>query len=202
MGGGIEIRALNFSYREVPIFVDFGFETHASRILIRGPSGCGKTTLLKLIAGILRPHSAGVLTRPSPAFTVLQNDGLVPWLSGRENIALYSETLWERIREGSLYWLIEPFVEQRACDMSFGQRRSVELVCALQCGRPLLLLDEPLSFLDRDRRSALLAFLNKPGGCASQVVMTSHYEDAAAMPSAEVFEFGSDLPHSSLGRAP
>ncbi|MDB5470165.1 MAG: transporter [Caulobacter sp.] len=202
MGSEIRIQELTFGFRNVALFQDFSFQTSASRVLIRGPSGCGKTTLLKIISGLLPVRTRDKILRPHPDFTVLQDDGLVPWLTGQENIELFAKSLWVRVTESDLFPLIEPFVHHRAIEMSFGQRRSVELVRALVSQRPLLLLDEPLNYLDRVRRERFLAFMGNADLCSSQIVMTSHYEDGRALTGAEVYEFEGDPPYSQLSSVP
>jgi ABC-type nitrate/sulfonate/bicarbonate transport system ATPase subunit len=201
MGSTISIHGLTFSYDASPLFADFAIESSSRRILIRGPSGCGKTTLLKILAGVLVASPQADIVRPKEVFIVLQSDGLVPWLTGRENIELFSPSLWHEVASSSLFSLIEGFAERRACEMSFGQRRSVEIIRALVSKRPLLLLDEPLNFLDRNRRIALLAFMADRALCPSQILMTSHYEDGKAIPEAEVFEFEGDPPFRRLERS-
>src|SRR5512140_2306604 len=67
-------------------------------VSIVGPSGCGKTTLLKLIAGLLRPTSGRVVVETDPAdrrpasALVFQEHGLFPWMTVLENVAFGLET--------------------------------------------------------------------------------------------------------------
>lgn len=56
-------------------------------VALVGPSGCGKTTLLNLLSGYDIPTS-GTIERPSSVRRVYQQDGLLPWLTVRENVAL------------------------------------------------------------------------------------------------------------------
>ena len=198
MAATLTVEHLSFGYPGVPLFDDFGFASSASRILIRGPSGCGKTTLLKLIAGVEPSPPEARIDTAQPVFIVLQRDGLVPWLTGVANFRLFNDDLWERATASTMFPLITQFVERRACDMSFGQRRSVELVRALLSGRPLLLLDEPLNFLDRDRRQAFLDYMRDEARCRAGIVMTSHYEDSADFAGGATLEFAGDPPFRRL----
>lgn len=196
----VEIHGLTFGYDKTTIFRNFDFSTDARLTLVRGPSGCGKTTLLKLIDGLLRGNEPTRIERPDPVFLVLQSDGLAPWLTGDENIELFSKELWWKVRASPLFPSIEPFAERPAHTLSFGQRRSIELARALLSGYPLLLLDEPLNFLDRARRATFLAHMGDPNLCPSRVIMTSHYEEGRATPGADTFEFEGDPPYSRLVR--
>ena len=196
----VAIQGLTFGYDKQPIFKDFDFATDARCTLVRGPSGCGKTTLLKLIDGLVRGNRSVSIQRPEPVFLVLQADGLAPWLTGRENIELFSKEHWVRVRESPLFPLVEAFADRRAHALSFGQRRSIELVRALVSGYPLLLFDEPLNFLDHTRRAAILTHMRDPGLCQSSIIMTSHYEEEDMIGSADAFEFVGDPPYRSLAR--
>jgi len=194
----VEVRALTFGYDRQLIFDNFNFATDARSTVVRGPSGCGKTTLLKLIDGFLRASPPAYIERPEPVFLVLQADGLAPWLTGRGNIELFSKELWAKVRASPLFAVIEQFAERPAHTLSFGQRRSIELVRALVSGYPLLLLDEPLNFLDHERRATFLAHMSDPNLCPSRVIMTSHYEEGDTSWAADVFEFIGDPPYGEL----
>lgn len=195
----IEMRGMNFSYGASPVFRDFSFRSEARISVFRGPSGCGKTTLLKLLYGLMTPNHAQVWKVPAPAFLVLQSDTLVPWFSGTENIRKFSDSVWERIRNGPFYDLVRPFIEKRACEMSYGQRRSIELARAFSAESPLLLLDEPFNFLDPEKRRFFLHHLNnsrKRG--SSRVVLTSHYVEDVSINDADSFEFCGEMPYTEL----
>lgn len=197
----IQIQGLNFSYGKTPVFRDFSFRSETRVSVFRGPSGCGKTTLLKLMyGGLVTPSSIELWNIPAPAFLVLQADTLVPWFSGRDNIQKFSDTLWDKVRNGPFYDLIRPFIEKRACEMSYGQRRSIELARALSAEAPLLLLDEPFNFLDSEKRRFFLNYLNGRSGhlLASRVVLTSHYVEDVAIEDADSFEFNGEMPHRTL----
>jgi len=198
MVGPIRIECLDFGYPGVPLFERFHFTSSATRTLIRGPSGCGKTTLLRILCGVQPVPPKTKVETPTPPFVVLQSDGLVPWMTGQENFELFSKDLWDNAVRSPLFPLIEPFSDRRACDLSFGQRRSLELTRALLSKRPLLLLDEPLNFLDRNRRAVFLEFMADEAVCGSHIVMTSHYEDGAALPGSCVVEFSGDPPFREL----
>jgi ABC-type nitrate/sulfonate/bicarbonate transport system ATPase subunit len=196
----VYINRLTFSFGTKVVFHNFSFVTRQRVTILRGPSGCGKTTLLKLIYGLLEPDHVHKLLRPKCPFLILQSDNLVPWFSGRQNITEFSTDLWRRVQASPLFALIEPFVNQRAADMSFGQRRSVELVRAL-CAQPgILLLDEPFNFLDKDKRNIFLRDIIDGDAYTSnrRVIMTTHYTEDIIIPDAEIFEFHGDMPHQSL----
>jgi len=122
-------------------------------VAVVGPSGCGKTTLLNLLSGFDEP-SAGEITRSGRMRMVYQNDGLLPWLTVRENIALGLRHLMdERELERQLKELIalirlEGFADHYPHKLSGGMRQRVEIARALAGDTDILLLDEPFSALD------------------------------------------------------
>ncbi|MEV6492698.1 ATP-binding cassette domain-containing protein, partial [Actinoplanes sp. NPDC051633] len=81
---------------DVEAIRDVSFTMDAGELVcIVGPSGCGKTTLLKCLAGLLRPTSGLVemdgssVTGPSPAMAVVFQEygrSLYPWLTVRGNV--------------------------------------------------------------------------------------------------------------------
>ncbi len=137
-------------------------------ICIVGPSGCGKTTLLKLIAGLLRP-SAGEVTfaggpvnhAPQTAL-VFQEHGLFPWLTVLDNAAFGLEAqgiaLSERRRLALAF--IERlglglFAHSLPHELSVGMAQRVGIARAFVAGAPILLMDEPFASLDAQTRLVL-----------------------------------------------
>lgn len=122
-------------------------------VAIVGPSGCGKTTLLNLLSGDDQP-SAGTVVREGRIRMVFQQDGLFPWLTVTENIALgLQEFKTEAARAGQLAEMIrlirlEGFEHHYPHQLSGGMRQRVELARALAGESDILLLDEPFSALD------------------------------------------------------
>jgi NitT/TauT family transport system ATP-binding protein len=93
----IDFASVSFAYpRQPPIFDSFSWSVAAGETwAVLGPSGCGKTTLLYLLAGLRTPTSGQVrvhgqaLTRPHPQTgLILQDYGLLPWATVRQNAAL------------------------------------------------------------------------------------------------------------------
>ena len=141
-----------------------------------GPSGCGKSTLLRLVAG-LEPPDAGTirldgrdLARVPPQRRgigmVFQDFALFPHLDVAGNVAFgLVERRWPRERRdarvGELLDAVglEGLERRRPHELSGGQQQRVALARALAPRPSLLLLDEPLSNLDRTLRDELTAEL-------------------------------------------
>ena len=141
-----------------------------------GPSGSGKSTLLRAIAG-LEPDAVGDIRIGGEAWldarqclpahrratgVVFQHTALLPHLSVDGNLR-YG---WKRagapqaLLDGWIERLaLAPLLHRRPDSLSGGERQRVALARALACGPCWLLLDEPLSALDGERRAEILPYL-------------------------------------------
>jgi osmoprotectant transport system ATP-binding protein len=133
-----------------------------------GPSGCGKSTILRLIIGLISPDSGtiefqGEQVLPDTALQlrkkmgyVIQEGGLFPHLTTRENITLMAcycgwsnSKIDERLSELiNLTQFPLDGLNRYPAQLSGGQRQRVSLMRALMLDPELLLMDEPLGALD------------------------------------------------------
>jgi NitT/TauT family transport system ATP-binding protein len=122
-------------------------------VALVGPSGCGKTTLLNLMSGYDAP-TRGAVERHKPARMVYQVDGLFPWRTVAENVAIgLHQILDPAARKRELDAMLATigmtaFADHYPHQLSGGMRQRVELARALAGGDGLLLMDEPFSALD------------------------------------------------------
>lgn len=197
----ISVDGLFYSYKGLEVFYDFSLVAKNKTIVLRGPSGCGKTTLLKLLSGNLIPDKAKTIPSTKSSCLVLQEDSLFPWLTGTENISIMTRLKPEHFSQHPMYELIADFVRQKACRMSYGQRRLVELFRAIVFKPQFLYLDEPFNFLDEKRIGLVVPFLQGEFMQGINLTMSNHHRDDLDMiKSADVFQFDGLFPVTSLER--
>ena len=136
---------------------------------ILGPSGCGKTTLLKVIAGLIKPTSGIVKVRgkeiegPGPdRALVFQDFALLPWATVLQNVGfgLRARGVPKKERdETSLHYIKEVgllgFEDKYPHQLSGGMRQRTGLARALTINSDILLMDEPFSAVDEQMRRKL-----------------------------------------------
>jgi NitT/TauT family transport system ATP-binding protein len=157
-------------------------------VAVVGPSGCGKTTLLNVLSGHDGP-SSGVIEREGRERMVYQQDGLFPWQTVSQNIALGLRHLKDQSeRERQVRDLLDlirlaGFENHYPHQLSGGMRQRVELARALAGDSETLLMDEPFSSLDyltriRMRQELARILQKRP---RTVVLVTHDIEEAAQL---------------------
>ncbi len=140
-----------------------------SSVAVIGPSGCGKSTLLLAVAGLLATSTGSVDVGGEPVSgprlrtsLILQDFGLLPWKTVRENAELGlrirrhpSSERRARAAEALERVGLTEFVGLYPSELSGGMRQRLALARALALDADLLLMDEPLSALDALTREDL-----------------------------------------------
>ena len=169
---------LDFTLRQGAFTLDVHERFEARAVAVFGPSGAGKTTVLESIAGLRRPVTGRIEVNGQVLFDserhidravssrrvgyVPQDVALFPHMNVRRNIAygvdrggsVPSERVIEALEIG-------PLVDRDVSGLSGGERQRVAIARALMSGPELLLLDEPLSSMDRTLRDRILPYLER-----------------------------------------
>jgi len=197
----LQVRAMNHSYGDVVALAGIDLEIADNEFFaLLGPSGCGKTTLLRSIAGFETPTSGEILldgadltampAHKRPVNMMFQSYALFPHMTVEANVAygLESEGVGKaevkrRVAETLDTVGLASFAKRRPAKLSGGQRQRVALARAIIKRPRLLLLDEPLSALDRKVRAEMqleLKRLQHEVGMTF-VVVTHDQEEAMSM---------------------
>ena len=176
--------------------VDVALSLGPGVFALAGPSGAGKSTILRAIAGLVRPERGRIALGPTTWFDreartnlepqqrsvglVFQDYALFPHLSVAQNVAFGAtgpvEEFLSRFR-------IDHLARERPSHLSGGERQRVALARALARRPRVLLLDEPLAALDARTRENVRAELGQVlRELAMPTVLVSHdFEDASAL---------------------
>ena len=140
-------------------------------VCVVGPSGCGKTTLLKCIAGLMRPtrgevvlHGERVTAPPEEMAVVFQeyNRSLMPWSTVRNNVLL--PLRHKKLAKAERTKLVEEalaavgltrFIDHYPWQLSGGMQQRVAIARALAYQPSILLMDEPFASVDAQTRGDL-----------------------------------------------
>jgi spermidine/putrescine transport system ATP-binding protein/putrescine transport system ATP-binding protein len=203
----LSIRGLSKRFGDTVAVDDVSIDIRQNEFFaLLGPSGCGKTTLLRSIAGFEQPDS-GTITMPGaegapdvdlcalpperrPINLMFQSYALFPHMSVEKNVAygleregLAKAEVRQRVHEVLETVGLTGKTRARPAQLSGGQRQRVALARAIVKRPRLLLLDEPLSALDRKVRAEMqleLKRLQHEVGITF-VVVTHDQEEAMSM---------------------
>ncbi|MBA8852800.1 putative spermidine/putrescine transport system ATP-binding protein [Ochrobactrum intermedium] len=166
----IQIRRLNKNYGSTPILRDVDLDVRQGEFLtLLGPSGSGKTTMLNIIAGILQGDSGSIRLRGADIShlppekrdiaVVFQNYALFPHMTVAQNVAfplkmrgIGRDECRKRVEDALAIVKLETFAGRYPSELSGGQQQRVALARAQVFGPAIMLMDEPLSALDKRLR--------------------------------------------------
>jgi NitT/TauT family transport system ATP-binding protein len=168
----LSVEALTKSYGggTAPILKGAAFSQAEGEFLaVVGPSGCGKTTLLRCIAGLVKPDGGRVLHRgtehanPPPWLSIVFQDynrSLFPWLSVRSNAGFGLHKLDKAERERRVAEALAAVGLSHAAELypwqlSGGMQQRTALARSIAASPKLLLLDEPFASVDAQTRMDL-----------------------------------------------
>lgn len=172
---------VSVGYGEKIVIKDFSLTVNkGDHFLLLGPNGSGKTTLFRLILGIIPPMKGKVeypmgrsvsyarQDPPSSPFPISVEEvvemGL--WKSGRER----EKTINEALEKTDALHLKKRLFHS----LSGGERQRVSLSRCLAQNSPLILLDEPSSFLDRESRDSFISLMEKVATPERAIIAITH----------------------------
>ena len=200
----LQARSVHVGYDEQRIIegLDFEVPAHSFAVVI-GPNACGKSTLLKALARLLKPSDGGVLLDGTDIFTLKTKDvakrlGLLPQTSlAPEGIRVadlvargrfphqgmfdrWSEADERAVSAAMAATRVDALSSRFVDELSGGQRQRVWVAMALAQEAPVLLLDEPTTFLDISHQYELLELFRRLRGEGRTLVVVLHDLNQAA----------------------
>ncbi len=176
----IELRDLTLQYGEKVVLDGFSLELPPEGITaLTGPSGCGKTTLLRVLAGLVKPRSGSVTgIQPERTAFLFQENRLLPWRTVEQHI---TDVLPRERRGEAEDWLafaeLEGEGKNRPAALSGGMARRLALARCAALGGDLILLDEPFAGVDGQRALRIMERLRERG---TPVLLVSHEPEILA----------------------
>lgn len=186
MTGGVRVIGEKVSCRRGDrlLFSGLSFAAAAGSLTaVTGPNGSGKTSLLRMIAGLLKPE-AGILSvgdgsdevPPDLLHYLGHHDALKSQMTARENLAFAARWFGaSRDPETALARLgLARQADLPVGYFSAGQRRRTALARCWMLGRPLWLLDEPTSALDAAGRTLVIEMMAAHAASGGTVIAATH----------------------------
>lgn len=177
----IEIKKLSLSYGEKRVLDEFSLELPQTGVIgFTGPSGCGKTSLLRAMAGLVRPDSGEIFgLAPGRTAFLFQENRLLPWRSVGQNI---TDVLPRERKHEVERWLalaeLEGEAQSRPAALSGGMARRLAVARCAALGGDALLLDEPFTGVDTERAVRIMGRLKELG---IPILLVSHEEPVLAL---------------------
>ncbi len=174
----LEDLCIAYDQKAILDHVNFTFSDHKTTALV-GASGIGKTTLLRAIAGLVKPTEGQIISSYQRVAYMFQEPRLFPWMTALENVSIVCRDE-EKVRDlFNRLQLTEDSLAKYPHELSGGMRQRVSIARAMAYMPDLLLMDEPFKGLDPETRSAIADFFfNEMKGTTVLMVTHDRTEDS------------------------
>ncbi len=209
--GRFEGRALTCVRGDRTVFTGLSFHlAPGDALLVKGPNGAGKSSLLRMVAGLMRPWGGhllwdGVAVEEEPEIQgarshyVGHHDAVKPVLSVAENLRFWGRmagsdrrALPDHVRAALTRLGLWDLRDLPGRFLSSGQRRRLNLARLLVAPRPLWLLDEPTVGLDKANIAVVEILLAEHRAAGGMVMVSTH--TPLALPEAHVLDMEAYAP--------
>ncbi len=167
------------------VFTGLSFSLQSSEaLMVLGPNGAGKSSLLRMLAGLLRAARGRLeLQGGHPELSIAEQchylghqDALKPSLTAAENLAFWTRYLGGRMPTLEALAVVEldGLADLPAAYLSAGQRRRLSIARLVAVKRPIWLLDEPTTALDRAGQERLAKLMRAHLAASGLIVAAAH----------------------------
>lgn len=202
----IELNKLSTGYsRDKPLLKDFNYKFDVKIYGVLGESGCGKTTLLRTVAGLIKPIDGQVLvdgnivTKASKnnIYMMHQNYTSFDWLKCLDNV-LIAKKIRGKLEEKDVAEAKELLslvglnksMEKYPKQLSGGMRQRLALARTLFANPDVVLMDEPLSALDSCTRNKMQNLIVEQHQKSNNtIIMVTHSKEEAKKMCDVIIEF-------------
>lgn len=211
----IKLDDICFAYDEKPILSHFNAEINdGDFVLIKGDNGCGKSTLLNIINALSFPE-IGSYTFQGDAISskTMKNESFskafhqkIGYVFQNTDVQLFSSRVYDELAFAPRQMALDnDEVDKRVADvlsmldiehlkdrapfhLSMGEKKKVAIGSVLTMNPQVLILDEPMNFLDKKSREWILDFLTQMKAIGKTIIIVSHTDhfDALATKTIEL----------------
>ena len=188
----LRVHDLCKSFGETEVLKSLSFEIlPREKVLISASSGKGKTTLLRILCGLEHPDRGtveGVL--PSEISYCFQESRLFPGLTALRNVTCVlpdPKGGEPAARELLIALGLEDALGKYPNELSGGMKQRVALARALAADRPILLLDEPFTALDAERKESVRALVRSKTEDKTLILVSHDSQDGARLTQRTIF---------------
>ncbi|MBD3922790.1 cobalt ECF transporter T component CbiQ [Paenibacillus sp. PR3] len=201
MTSAIEVREVTFHYGNRQALNGLSFSIgQGAKVALMGPNGAGKSTLIALLNGLEQPSAGEVAifgkrissgnahllrTRVGVVYQDPDDQIFSPTVGedvafGPRNLGLDELTIQQRVTEALHAVGLDGFDSRSPFELSYGQKRRVAIAGVLAMKPDVIVLDEPMAFLDPKSRDQLQQLLEKMHEEGLTVMVATHDVDFAA----------------------
>lgn len=201
----LQIRNLAFSYPNHPVITGLSAVIEPGVTFVRGGDGRGKTSLLRLLAGNLKPDAGdllvnGISLRDRPTVYRAQFFCMDPRNADFDQVSVNDffesqRTAFPAFDLGGIPELAEGLdlcqhTHKKLYMLSTGSKRKVFLAAAFASGATVTLMDMPFAAVDKTSSEFLVALLQRATGNISRAFVFADYEAPAGLTLAGVIDLG------------
>ncbi|MYV17689.1 ABC transporter ATP-binding protein [Furfurilactobacillus milii] len=169
---------------QIKIVKRASFDINAGNIVgLIGPNGAGKTTIMKTILGLTKFEGSIQINRQpvtenqhealNSVGALIEHPAIYPFLSGRQNLALYSHDPQDLARLIEKLGMTD-YIQQKAKGYSLGMKQKLGIAIALLNHPQLVILDEPMNGLDVEATIGVRKLIKQYADQGTAFLISSH----------------------------